>query len=265
MIFTVKKYFNYQMIRIPVRTFGAARIIISVRHYSKPYTKYFETDPIINGYDTIKVKIPKMPPAVVVEIYNEANGNLDFDSTFKIGDVQVEPIKQMFSISKIMDNNVNSFAEFSDDFAENAGILSAQNSVYISPDGKFRIDYKDVIRDENGKELRTPARINTKSGIIEIAKKHYISYTVPGRKAINWHEFSHLWRNVNASDEIEADKNAVLIYLGMGNPTIEAYNVFLRVFKNTPSELNRNRYNEMNSFIKNFHNNVNNYLSKGVS
>ncbi len=262
MIFRVVRHFRNQMIRIPVRTFGAYRIVINVYHYSKPYTKYFETDPTINGFDEFRIKIPKMPPEVIIEIYNEANGNTEYDSSFQIGDVMLMPIKQMFHINKLMDNNVNSFAVFSDDFAENAGILSAQNSIYVSPDGKFKIDYKDVIRDDEGEELRTPARINTKTGIIEIAKKYYRLYTVPGRKAINWHEFSHLWRNINTEDEFEADKNAILIYLGMGNPTIEAYNVFLKVFANTSSDLNRARYNELNSFIKNFPQTAVNYLNK---
>ena len=157
-----------------------------------------------------------------------------------------------FGIEKIMDKNVSSFAKFSDDFSENAGILSAQNSIYISPDGKFRINYVDVIKDMQGNPLPTPARINSKTKIIEIAKKYYLGYTVPGRKAINWHEFSHLWRNFNAADEVEADKNAIMIYLGMGNPKIEAFNVFLKVFKNRPSDGNVNRYNEIYGFIKNF-------------
>lgn len=230
---------------------GKTRMAIKVRHYKKPYTYYFDTAPIINGRDDIVVKIPKMPPSVIIELYNEANGNMQFDNTFQVGQINVAPLKIDFSIGGISDSTVASFAKFSDEFAENAGILSAQNSVYKSPDGRFTVHYKDVIRDDEGRELKTPARINTKSGIIEISKKYYIMHTVPGRKWTNWHEFSHLWRNVEKANELEADKNAIMIYLATGNPTIEAYNGILRIFQNTPSDMNRQRYDVLNTFIRN--------------
>jgi len=239
-------------------------MVVRVHHPRKPYTRYFDTAPIINGKEAFIIKIPKMPEAVIIELYNEKNGNIDFDSSFKVGKISVEPIRLGWKINKIHDRTVSSFAKFSDEFAENAGVLSAQNSVYLSPCGRFRIDYKDVIRNEKGQELKTPARINAKTGVIEIAKKYYVGYTVPGRKAINWHEFSHIWRNVNSADEIEADKNAIMIYLGMGNPTVEAYNVFLKVFKNTPSNLNRKRYEELDRFIRNFNMAINKTLKSAA-
>lgn len=257
MNFQIDRHYINQEIKIPIRTYGKTRIVCRVHNKTKPYTRYFDTAPFITGYDNFIIKIPKMPPSVVVEIYNEANGNTANDNTFQVGKISVSEIKLGWQISRIMDSTVSSFAKFSDDFAENAGILSAQNSIYMSPCGRFRIDYKDVIRDDKGAELRTPARINSKTGVIEISKKYYRNYTVPGRKALNWHEFSHVFRNVNKSDEIEADKNAIMIYLGTGNPTVEAYNVFLKVFKNSPHNLNRKRYDEINKFIRTFSQKVN--------
>ena len=252
MIFAIKKQYGNQTIRIPIRTRQPEKMTIKVYHSHKPYTYYFDTSASISGTDAFMVNIPKIPDEVYIEIYNDRNGHLQNDNSFRIGAISVIPLVPKFGIEKIMDKNVSSFAKFSDDFSENAGILSAQNSIYISPDGKFRINYVDVIKDMQGNPLPTPARINSKTKIIEIAKKYYLGYTVPGRKAINWHEFSHLWRNFNAADEVEADKNAIMIYLGMGNPKIEAFNVFLKVFKNRPSDGNVNRYNEIYGFIKNF-------------
>ena len=261
MLYQVDKQYNDQVIIIPVRTRAKTRLAIKVRHLRKPYTYYFDTAPVIEGEDAITVKIPKMPSSVIIELYNEANGNVNSDSTFQVGAIRVQPLRIDFSVNGISDSTVSSFARFSDDFAENAGILSAQNSVYRSPDGEFTVHYKDVIRDDNGRELRTPARINTRTKIIEIAKKYYINYTVPGRKAINWHEFSHLWKNKEQANEMEADKNAILIYLTTGNPTIEAYNVFLKVFHNTPTSMNLARYNALNKFIRD----VNKTLTKQIN
>ena len=256
MTFQIDKAFTNQELRIPIETFGSQRIVCRAFNPKKPRTVYFDTAPIINGKDIFVVKIPKIPEVVYLEIYNEKNGNnLRHDPTFKVGTIQIAPIKGSFGITG-MDAKLKSFADFSDFFAENAAILSSQNSIYRSDDGKFRIDYKDVIRDENGRELRTPARVNSKTKIIEIAKKYYLNYTVPARKALNWHEYAHVHINSNPEDEIEADKHAITIYLGTGNPIIEAYNVFLKVFHNTPSDLNKRRYIELNNFIKNFYKNI---------
>lgn len=252
MTYRVDRQYENQVINIPVMTFAPERIVVKVKHPRKPNTYYFDTAPMISGKDVFVIKIPKMPEYVLIRIYNEKNGNLDFDNTFKVGKISVGPIKLSFAINKIMDDNVARFARFSDWFAENAAILSAQNSIYGSKDGRFRIDYKDVIRDESGRALRTPARVNGKTKIIEIAKKYYLTYTVPGRKAWLWHEFAHVWKNKNPVDEFEADRNAIMIYLGMGNPTVEAYNVFLKMANNSPSNLNRERYDALNKYIRNF-------------
>lgn len=249
MLYQIDRQFDNQQIRVPIRTFKPERIVCRVKHFRKPYTFYFDTAPIIKGQDAFVIKIPKMPPSVIMELYNEKNGNVQLDSSFQVGNITSKPIVLMNS-SQISDSTVQSFAQFSDEFAENAGILSAQKSVYVSPDGKYQIHYLDVIRDDKGREMRTPARINGKTGIIEIARKYYVHYSVPARKWINWHEFSHVWRNREQANELEADKNAIMIYLALGNPTIEAYNGVLRIFKNSPSDLNRQRYNELNSFIR---------------
>jgi len=166
----------------------------------------------------------------------------------------VNKLTPPLNVRGIMNRNAYDFASFSDWFAENAGIIPAQNQVYKSLDGKFRIDYKDVIRDDDGKELRTPARINGKTGIIEISRKYYLGFTVPGRKAINWHEYSHVYKNENPSDEFEADKNAIAMYLYTGNPKLDALHVFIKTFKNTDTTLNRKRYQALKTYIMDFEN-----------
>ena len=252
MTFEINRQHKNQEIRIPVETRGPQRMVIKVYHPRKAHTSYFDTAPVITGRDAFTVKIPKIPESVIVELYNEKNGNIEGDNSFRVGKIQIRRIQLQFSIGRILDRDLANFLSFSDEFAENAALVSAQNSVYRSDDGKFRIDYVDVIRDDNGNELKTPAMVNSKTRIIKISKKYYLGYTVPGRKAINLHEYAHVYKNVNPSNEFEADKNAIMIYLGTGNPIIEAYNVFLKVFNNSPHNLNRARYNELNDYLKNF-------------
>jgi hypothetical protein len=65
-------------------------------------------------------------------------------------------------------------------------------------------------------------------------------------------KFSAFYLNEKMDDEMEADLNGLLIYLGLGYPRIEAYQAFLETFKNAPSNLNKKRYDMINNFINNF-------------
>ena len=70
--------------------------------------------------------------------------------------------------------------------------------------------------------------------------------------AILLHEFSHFYLNENMDDEMEADLNGLLIYLSLGYPRIEGYEAFLEVFMDAPSEQNKQRYDIINKFIRDF-------------
>jgi hypothetical protein len=130
--------------------------------------------------------------------------------------------------------------------------LSAKGSVYTSNDGNFRVDYLDDIIGDGGRTLNTPARINKNSAIIQVSKKKFLQYTIPERMAILLHEFSHYYLNDDISNETEADLNALLIYLGLGYPRIDAYNVFTKVFESSDNEANIERMKLIDEFIRNF-------------
>jgi hypothetical protein len=70
--------------------------------------------------------------------------------------------------------------------------------------------------------------------------------------AILLHEFSHVYLNENVDDEVEADLNGLLIYLGLGYPRIEAFEVFAKTFLTVPSDGNRMRYDKIKAFIDEF-------------
>jgi hypothetical protein len=83
--------------------------------------------------------------------------------------------------------------------------------------------------------------------------------------AILLHEFSHFYLNAEINDETEADKNALMIYLGLGYPRIEACEAFLDTFIKSsqgPTPLteeqlavNSRRYNIIHKYIQDFEKN----------
>jgi hypothetical protein len=75
------------------------------------------------------------------------------------------------------------------------------------------------------------------------------------RMAILLHEYSHYYVNDDINNESEADLNGLLIYLGLGYPRFEAHEAFLKVFIDTPSELNKSRYEKIKAFIEDFEKN----------
>ena len=122
----------------------------------------------------------------------------------------------------------------------------------MSNNGRYRIDYFDAIRNANGVVLKTPARISQVNGRIEVSAEQFRAMTIPMRMAILLHEFSHIYLNDNVDDEVEADLNGLLIYLGLGYPRIEAFEVFAKTFMNNPTDENGMRFDRIKNFIDNF-------------
>ena len=120
----------------------------------------------------------------------------------------------------------------------------------------FEIIYTDEIMEEDGRLSETPARIEVDSGIIEISRAKFVPMTVPNRMAILLHEFSHIFVNENMDDEVEADLNALNIYLSLGYPRIEAFEVFTQTFIDTPTDENKVRFDYIKNFIDDFDNNT---------
>jgi len=251
MIFKVPTKFEEITLVVKVFTYKPSTIRIKVIDADQPNTTFTNRTRLIEGESSFYVRMPVSSNEVYVYVYNEDNGNLlsGQDNTFVVDSVTKELLEKKIEVIDMTNPYVRSFITFATKFCYNAGSLPTGN--YQSEDKTFVIKYLPIIEDD-GKEQTTPARIDIDSGVIEISKKQFLEYTIPSRMAILLHEFSHVYLNDNVDDEVEADLNALLIYLGLGYPRIEAFEVFASAFKNAPSELNKNRYDKIKSFIDNF-------------
>lgn len=242
------------IIVLTVQTNSPQKIRVVVTDRNKANTVYTNRYNTVNGKYSFYIRMPQSPPKATISVFNEANGNQlpNVDKSFRVLSARPTPFKSnKMKVWEWKNEDVKEFVKFAQKFSEEAGYLSAGRSIYYSDNGKFRIDYVDVIAD-NGQPLNTPARIDKDKGIIEIAKDKFSRYTIPMRMAILLHEFAHFNLNKVQDDEIEADLNALLIYLGMGYPRVEAYQAFTSVFIKSPSMLNKERIDEINKFITNF-------------
>lgn len=223
---------------------------------NKPATRYNDIGGKVDGTRIFTLKFPVSPKRLKLRIFNPEFGNLPYgeDSSFKIVDIKVQKLKQY---DVWWNQDTKNFYKFAVEFSENAGILSAGDKkphIYRSDDGKFTIDYYNVIYDRTtNKRLSTPARVGHNSGIIEVSKAKFLEYTVPMRLVILLHEYAHKYLNPKLNRKIEyetgADIQGLYIYLGKGWSPIEAHKSFLKVFKTANTDSNHKRYKIIKDFI----------------
>ncbi len=251
MIFSVPTRHEELTLLVKVKTFEPQKIRIKVIDAEQPYTTFTDRFRTVDGESIFFVRMPVSPKEAMVYIYNENNGNLQVgaDPSLEVVSITKEPLEKKLDVIDFTNSQVRSFVNFSTRFAYNAGSLPS--GTYTSDDKQFVIKYLPTIQD-NGVEQTTPARIDIDSGVIEVSKKQFRDFTVPNRMAILLHEFSHVYLNDNIDDEVEADLNGLLIYLGLGYPRIEAFEVFAKTFLAAPTDQNKMRYQKIVNFIDNF-------------
>ena len=240
------------MIRIAVRS--PKKIYLKVSDPSRPNTVFTNRYCLVSKQEDLFVRMPITSEKCDVFIKSQEELNGGVDSDYKVLEMKKLPLKRKLTAFNHANPTIQRFVRFAEEFSAKAGYISAKGSVYTSDDGKFRIDYLDDILDESGQAMKTPARISRSKGIIEVSKKKFEAYTIPMRMAILLHEFSHYYLNTDMANETEADLNGLLIYLGLGYPRIDAYNVFTQVFITSPNEANHNRMKIIDDFIRNFEN-----------
>lgn len=240
------------MLRFTISTQAPQRIRIRTFDPKKQNTFYTDRVYEISGTRNVDIRMPVSPVTSVTQIYNERNGDLPAgkDPTFTVTNKQALPLPTKLEALVNMSPDLPSWRKFSNEFCDAAGWLST--GTYYSDDVKFRIDLLPIIRNDKGQPLNTPARIHMKTGVIQASQYHMKRATVPKRKAILSHEHSHVYENQDMRNETEADLNGLIIYLAEGWPRGEAHQAFLDVFKKTPTNQNKQRYQILYKFIDRF-------------
>jgi hypothetical protein len=254
LIYEIPTRYDEQTLKITVSTSSPQKIRLTVRDKDLPNTVFTDRYKTVNGEACFYVRMPVSGSTALIYVYNEDNGNLaqGQDNTFVVNDISKEDLEKKLDVIDFTNPYVQSFVTFATKFCFNAGWIAS--GTYVSDDRRFVIEYMPILTDDSGNEVTTPARISITDGMMQVSQRQFVQLSVPNRMAIMLHEFSHYYLNDNMDDEIEADLNGLLIYLGLGYPRIEAYEVFSKTFMNAPTEENMIRYQRIVSFIDNFDN-----------
>lgn len=245
------------MLKVTVKTGSPEKIRLIVVDPDRSSTVYMDRYKTIKGIEDFIIRLPQTADRIGIRIINlRTNNNDGFELKTYPNNLpfDVLPLDTKMSTFDFRNPLIASFILFAQEFSDKAGYLSPGE--YLSPDNFYTIDYLDAIKSvKSGEVLNTPARISVESNIIQVSKRSFKNFTIPGRFAILLHEFCHVFANKRPEDEIEADYHAATIYCALGYPRIEIINVFGNVFINADNELNRARFQKIKDFIMNFDHN----------
>jgi hypothetical protein len=245
---------NYGQVnlRVALQADSPQKVRLKVYDAQNPKRVFTNRYKTIKGEESLFVRMPLSGDVTIVEVTNDGGiVKKGAKENFKFVGVEKLPLERRIDVNDIRDGRVRSFVEFAQRFAFNLDELEP-NQIYTSNDREYYIKLFPTIVNQQGQELNTPARISKRTGVIQVSKKAFMEMTIPMRIAILMHEFSHFYLNEQMDNEIEADLNGLLVYLGLGYPRIEAYQAFLETFKGVPSQQNKERYDVINKFINDF-------------
>lgn len=240
---------------ITIKCIGKKTFRAYAEDYQKNNSKYADRTIEVDGERTIYFSFPIMPKNLLVAIYNTRIPN-DKDFTVEISEGSLK------TYNVWLDQDTKDFLSLALPFCQVSGFTEASvnGRLFQTQDKQFTIRYYPIIVDKlSGNVLNTPARIGHETGIIDIAKLKYDAYTVAMRVMITLHEFSHKYKNpkinLEISNEIGADINALYIYLGLGFSKIDAICVYANVFLKAQTASNITRMRKINDYIRRFENN----------
>jgi len=251
MNYTLNSRYEQMTVAISVQCNRPIKLRLKVVDAEKPLTMFTNRYKTVNHSYKFYVRLPLTPKTLDIQLTDDDGS--DIKNSVRVLNIEKYGLEKRMDEVDFNSYSVGAFVDFAQRFSFNASYLEPNN--YVSELQHYKIEYLPTIIDSrNGRELQTPARISKSTGRIQVSKKLFKEYTVPMRMAILLHEFSHFYLNENIDDEVEADLNGLLIYLGLGYPRIDGYEAFLEVFENTPTPQNKNRYDIIHKFIQEFDN-----------
>jgi len=245
-------------LKITVSTQSEQNIRLIIQDASQVNTVLTDRTAPVNGTFEWLIGLPLVRDYVDVILVNQSDN--DSDRLFTYDGFKKLSLEKRMDVIDFSKYNLSSYIKFIQKFCFNAGVLRTNDPAntqdyYRDENWHFFIKYLPVIRDENGMESTTPARISVDNALIEVSQKYFINYTVPMRMACLLHEYSHPFINEDPDDESEADLNGLIIYLGLGYPRYEAAEAWCTIFDDMQTEENMERIAIIAQFIEDFDNN----------
>ena len=241
-------------LHITIKCKGRKKFRVWAEDYGKVNSKYADREVVVDGERVIYFSFPVTPKTLFIGVGNRENPT---DKDFEV--ILIEAPLKTYNIW--LDFQTKRFLQLATNFSQVCGFENATDvgRLFQTENSEFVIKFMNIIRDaKTGMPMNTPSRIGHNTGIIDVAKAKFDSYTIPMRMMILLHEYSHKYKNpkigLDISNEIGADINALYIYLGLGYSKIDAICVFANVFLKAQTSSNIDRMRKIMDYIQKFEN-----------
>lgn len=241
-------------LHITIKSPEKKRLRIWAEEYGKRNSKYADREITVEGTRTIFFSFPVTPKQLFIGALNTENLK---GEGFEVSIIE----SPLIDYNIWVDDLTNDFLNFSVKFSQMSGFSEASDNgvLFTTPDSQFKIKYYNIITDvASGAALSTPSRIGHSTGKIDVAKFRFDPFTIPMREMILLHEYSHKYRNpkinLEISNEVGADINALYYFLGKGFSKVDAICVFANVFLKAQTPKNIERMRKIIDYITRFEN-----------
>lgn len=212
------------LIRLHLAARRPVRLILKARDPMRSFSDYMSRRVPLRGARTVDIPLPVSPKRLEILLWEESGGGFSVEGVERL---------ELKANEHWAQPQQHRFMAFAVDFAQKAG--HAKLGFHSSPKDEFLIQYLPSIRDDSGKKLVTPARINRLMPRIQVSREQFRRFSIPVRVAILAHEGCHYF--LDTRSETEADLCGLRHYLALGFPRIEAAYALTKVFGLFPDSL----------------------------
>lgn len=205
-------------------------------------TVYFDRRDVINTKECIiSIPLPLSPKKLCLEIITQ----LVIKPIPKVAFLVQNALKPVNLVASMQ---VFGFLAHALDVVKKLNTL--KEGIYTDKQKNHPIFVAETLKNrDTGQTLNTPARVSRKNGYVEISKGKMRGYTVAMRVFILCHERSHY--ELNTSDEVDCDLNALKWHLALGFSQKEALHACTRVFSGE-QQIHHDRAAMVADYINNF-------------
>ncbi len=227
-----------------LRTVGVNPDRRDMVYFDRKYSVRVDRDQKMKGFqgvDTLEFPLPLLlGDQVKVVVTDFADGSGKNVAILK------QYTKREAVVGLDVDQESIEFIQFAAHFALHCGAMSENQ--YYSKQRNYMIWLRNQMRShETGKIVHTPARVNHKTGHVEVSKEDFLPLTVVNRFMILCHEHYHIIGKTQ--DEFACDRFAINACLRLGFSGTECLYSLYRLFKidrpGTPAASRKERENRV--------------------
>lgn len=214
---------------VVVQASPGTRITLKGHEQSQPLTLYFLRSKVLEkANEVIRIPMPLAPQSLALWI--------DSNQAITLKHVGVQALPRLQKERVKIGQTTADFLEHAISFVKQAGYLEAGHT-YANDQNRYPIHYLNGLYNADGHRVETPARIDHRTGEIEVDATVCRGMPIPALLLILLHEWAHY--HLNTKSEATADAFALKIYLDLGFSKSQGVTTYTTLFHDSQEMVSR--------------------------